>query len=129
MDFAGLTLKGCAVWPSFAGRGRGRIKRNIPDGETWKELITNIQLDVPDFLELLRLAKIGERMQWVSVMPETMPEYDKEIFLTDGEEIGKGFLDKEIGFVIYKGSAIVSGQVTHWMPLMPLPLAPEGGAE
>ena len=87
-----------------------------------------------DWDELVRLAKIGQQMQWVPVS-ERMPEKDVLVllYLNDGEHTkittGKIYASDDarvdgkfcVGFDQVCPDFLKREVVTHWMPLPPLP--------
>lgn len=68
--------------------------------------------------ELLRLAQLGQAMQWVSV-DERLPEPFETVVVYTGNRILHGFYDSDIKrIVLYCYSQT---KATHWMPLPPAP--------
>lgn len=82
------------------------------------------EFDVKAYNELLRLAKIGERMQWISIHDEK-PKVGQ---IVDVLSDGKRFIDMEVKQdndgcffdSIYEIYIRGINDITHWMP-MPTP--------
>jgi hypothetical protein len=77
--------------------------------------------------EVLRLAKIGQQMQWISVndrLPETTDGESEKIIVCDNEDsiiTGVKYYSEDKVFADEFWGVWSIGEFTHWMPL-PQPL-------
>jgi|GEM_PF-4332771 len=65
--------------------------------------------------EVLRLADIGQQMQWVECS-ERMPN-------SDGHYIVRNNIGREISYFFKRNGRFIDNNITHWMPL---PKPPKG---
>ena len=74
--------------------------------------------------ELLRLAKLGQQMQWVSVV-DKLPEKDDDVLVWVGVTCVRACIGNtpygQAWYLVDKHCYLNMYNVTHWMPLPPNP--------
>lgn len=100
------------------------VIERIEKGEINIRLITDFAryggiIDDESKAELLRLAKLGQQMQWVSVY-KRFPEVNQDVLIAKGKSVDSGWLNLHGNFIGLGGI-----QPTHWMPLPPAPKGEE----
>ena len=88
--------------------------------------------DIAERLRLIPAADVVERNQWIPVT-ERLPEYCRNVIVTDGEYVSMGWLDnyRDRNGTVYiiwyaPNSSVNESHISHWMPL---PEPPESEEE
>jgi len=111
------------------------IIERIEKGTT-KLIVSKLSSDIPAYVkdqeqenELLRLAKLGQQMQWVNAY-DRLPNKDNDVLVWTGATSVRACVGEtpygRAWYLVDKNCYLNWWNVTHWIPL---PQPPKDGAE